>query len=109
MTSLKFLFTLLLVGSFVFRRSEINKKQSLNLGGMICLAATVYFIYYLLVKDKMLPSCVTSVLSLSARHWHLLGVALIPICIALMIFGAGMMSLYIGSALQRWLGHFWKE
>ncbi|MDR3478996.1 MAG: hypothetical protein P4M14_13320 [Gammaproteobacteria bacterium] len=87
----------------------MNNRHTLNIGGILCLAVTVYFIYYLLIKDKLLPSCVSSLLSISAKHWHLLGVALVPIYMGLMIFGAAMISLHFGSAIQRWLSHFWQN
>lgn len=87
----------------MFKKSNMNKKHSFNFGGALCLAATVYVIYYLLIKDNFLPSSVSSMLSVSERHCHILGVALVPIFLGLMIFGAGVFSIYIGSAVQRWL------
>lgn len=80
------------------------------LGSGVCLIAAVYFIYYLLIKDKLLPCSISSVLSWSTpKHWHILAVGLVPISLALMIFGAAVLSLYLGSALQRWLTQHWHE
>lgn len=95
-------------GNLVFRKANAHGNQSLNLGGILCLLATVYVIYYLLIKDRLLPFCITSVLSWSSpKHWHVLAVGLVPIYLALMIFGAAMISIYLGSAIQRWLTERW--
>jgi hypothetical protein len=87
----------------------MNNRHTLNIGGIVCLVVTVFFIYYLLIKDKLLPSCVSSMLSMGTTNWHLLGVALVPIYMGLMIFGAAMISLHFGSAIQRWLSQLWQN
>ncbi len=87
-------------------------KASQNLSGLICLLAAFYCMYYLLVLDKALPFSISSVLSHAshfAKEWHLLAVGLVPIYLALMIFGSSMLSLSIGSALQRWLSRLHKS
>lgn len=40
------------------------------------------------------------------NHCHALVVGLLPIYIALMIFGTAMIGLYFGSILQRWITQF---
>ncbi len=89
----------------MLKRTDIRKKQSINLGGFICLAAAVYCIYYLLVKDDFLSLCASTVLSW--RHLHIMAIALIPIYVAFLIFGAAILSSYFGSALHRWLRKKW--
>jgi hypothetical protein len=95
------------VSSVVFKQFNVHRRKSFNLGGIICLILTVFCAYHFLIQDKLLPFCIYSVLSYTSRPWHLLIVGLVPIYIACMIFGAAIMSLSLGSALQRWLtGHF---
>jgi hypothetical protein len=45
-------------------------------------------------------------LSMGTTNWHLLGVALVPIYMGLMIFGAAMISLHFGSAI---LSQLWQN
>lgn len=87
----------------------MNKRKPLNIGGFICLLAVSYFIYYLLLPDNILPFTIPSALTCInhwVRHWHVLAVGLLPIYLALMIFGAGVLGIYFGSAAQRWLTRF---
>jgi hypothetical protein len=79
-------------------------KSSLNLGGILCLTAGIYFTYYLLVQD-ILPFSISSVLShtcYGAKKWNLITIGLIPIYLGLVIFGTSVLSLQGGAALQRW-------
>ncbi len=95
----------------MLRRYNIRKNKTLNLGGIIFLLATVYIIYYLLLKDTLLPFSVSSLLAWGdncSKCWHVLAVGLIPIYLAMVIFGAGVLSVSIGSALQRWLTKLWR-
>lgn len=81
-------------------------KHTFNIGGISFLAAAIYFIYYLLLHDKALPFSISTVLSSIsywARDWHVLVVGLLPIYIALMIFGTAVLGVYLGSAVQRWI------
>lgn len=84
----------------------INKRQTLNLGGIIFLVVAIYLIYYVLLHDKVLPFSISSVVSNInhlTRNWHILVVGLMPVYIALMIFGAAIIGIYLGSAFQRWI------
>ncbi|MHB1949363.1 MAG: hypothetical protein ACYCQI_14765 [Gammaproteobacteria bacterium] len=84
----------------------MNKQQSLNLGGIICLVVVGYFIYYLLVLDNELPFSIVSILSNFSHwtsHWRILIVGLLPVYVALMLFGTAMLGAYLGSAVQDWL------
>lgn len=87
----------------------MNKRFTLNLGAIICLMALGYILYYLLLLDNPLPFSIGAVLSSInhiIKHWHVLAVGLLPIYIALMIFGTGIISIYLGSVLQRWIGQY---
>jgi hypothetical protein len=80
-----------------------------NLGAILSLSGMVYFIYFLLITERLLPFSVSSVLNWSS-HWskqlHVCAVGLVPICLGFMIFGAAVFSLYFGSVLQRWISKF---
>lgn len=78
------------------------------MGGVICLIAMAYLLYYLLLKDKLINFCVDSSISLF-HHWHCIAIGLIPIYLALIIFGATIVSIQLGSALQRWLAQLWQR
>ena len=87
----------------------MNKRHSLNLGGMICLVAAVYVLYYLLLRDNILPFSIHSMLfniNHWAKNWHVIVIGLLPIYLALMVFGTAIIGIYFGSALQRWLSSF---
>jgi hypothetical protein len=96
------------IGNFVLKKSSLNKKHSVNFGGFLCLVATVYFIYYLLIEDKLLP-LLLSWSDNCAKHWHILTVGLMPVYLAVMIFGAAVLSIFLGSVIQRWLLLLWSE
>ena len=85
------------------------KKIQLNLGVILCLAILTAILAYILVEDDILPFAIPTVMeAINHRvgHWHVLVVGLMPVYVALMIFGTGMLSIYLGSAVQRWLGCF---
>ena len=87
----------------------MNKRQSFNFGGIICLIAAVCLMCYMLLDGDVLHCSINSVLfSMNhwARHWHILVVGLLPVYVALMFFGTAISSMYLGSALQRWLTQF---
>jgi hypothetical protein len=93
----------------VLKKQQLKRKKTYNLGGLLCLSATVYLIYYLLLKEKLLPFSISSTLSSNwSKDWHFLAIGLVPIYLGLMIFGTSVLSLYLGSALQRWLMNFWR-
>jgi len=87
----------------------MSKRHSFNFGGMICLIAAVCAVCYVLL-GSILPCSIGSVLSSMnhwVRHWRVLTVGLLPIYVSFMLFGAAISSVYLGSALQRWLAaHF---
>lgn len=88
----------------------MKTRHNLNLGGILCWTIVSYLIYYLLLRDSILPFSIGSVVSHIDRwtkHWHVLVVGLMPIYIALMIFGLGILSIYFGSALQRLISYFY--
>lgn len=92
------------------RSTSMNRKMkqalSLNLGSALCLIVMLYLVEYLFIKSNTLPFSISSLLS-STNHfsfaWHLLTVAILPIYLALLIFGASIFGISLGSSLQRWL------
>ncbi len=95
-----------LLGSEAVMKKQRTLKYTLNLGAILSLILAIYFIYYLLLKDDLLPFSIPFVLSSInhwSHHWHVLVVGLMPIYLAVVIFGAAMFGIYFGSALHRWV------
>ncbi len=86
-------------------RKPSLKNMPSNFGSISCLVTAVYSIYhYVLLESKLLPFSISAILSWAdQRHYHVLAVGLLPIYLALMIFGTAIMSVYLGSVIQRWL------
>lgn len=91
----------------------MTKRDQFNLGGILFLIAAVCLMCYMLLKgNSFLPCSINSVLSSMnhcARHWHIIVVGLLPVYVALMLFGTAISSIYLGSALQRWLIQFFHQ
>lgn len=75
----------------------VNMKNSKHIGAVVCLSLMAFLVY--LLRGYLVPFFIPSSYS-SSYYW--LGVALIPVYIALAIFGMGMLSVYAGGWLQRW-------
>lgn len=75
----------------------VNMKNNKHIGAIVCLSVTTLLVYFF--RGSLLPFFTPSVHSFS-HYW--LVVALIPIYIAGVIFGMGMVSVYVGGFLQRW-------
>lgn len=88
----------------------MNKtRHTLNIGGIICIIAIVYFIYRVCLLNDILPFSIHSVhtfMNHCVKHWHVIVVALLPIYVALVVFGAFMFGSCFGAAAQRWLSRF---
>jgi hypothetical protein len=86
---------------------SINKRSSLNLGGILCLIGAVYLIFSVLIRNSVAPS-IGSIFSFlnHCSHWHVVAVALLPIYVALMIFGTATAGIYLGSTLHRLVVYF---
>ncbi len=86
-------------------KRKINKRYTLSVCEGICLIAAVYVICYMLCQDTISPMSINSAwvyFSHWARHFHVLAVGLLPVYVALMIFGTATVGIYLGSAIQRW-------
>lgn len=71
---------------------------------IISLLFVLYSVYYILLKDTFLNASISSIIASShkfARQNHVLVLGLIPIYISLMIFGASILGIYVGSRLQQ--------
>lgn len=79
-----------------------NIKISFRLSTMLILGVMIYTAYYLLLKDNVLHSSISSIIAYShhvALKKHLLILGLLPIYIAAMIFGAVILGLYLDTQL----------
>jgi len=80
----------------------MNKKR-VNIGVILGLITTSYLVCYLLLEG-ILPFSISHIYNYLVQWvgpWHVLAVGLIPVYMALMIFGAAVVGIYLGSALQR--------
>jgi len=85
----------------------MNKLASLNIIGILVTALMVFYVtYYFLLQDTFLPISISSIIT-HATHLeikkHILVLGLLPFYIAAMIFGAGLLGIYLGSALQHFI------
>lgn len=82
----------------------MNKRHSLNIGGIAFLIIAFYAICYMLKEGVFLPISIDSMWA-SIQHWfkhfHVIAVGMLPICVALVVFGAATFGSYIGTVLQR--------
>lgn len=80
------------------------KHVSLKIGALIGSAMIIVVTYYLLLKDTFLHTSISSILNRAQSftlEGHLLVLGLLPFYIALMVFGAAFLVLYIGSSLLK--------
>ncbi len=90
----------------MFKKRIINKRHTLNFCEAACLFVAVYVICYMLRHDNVFPMSINSVwywFSHWTRHFHVIAVALLPVYVALMVFGTAIIGIYLGSAIQRWI------
>lgn len=84
----------------------MRKLISLRLASASALVAVFCVVYYVLFSDNFMHISVGSIIAnchqLSLKK-HLVVLGLIPIYIALMIFGAAVLGMYIGTMLQSFL------
>ena len=87
----------------------MNKRHILNLGEALCLMAAVYLICYLLRQDNIAPISIDSAwayINHWAKHFHVIAVGLLPVYVALMVFGTAVFGIFLGATLQRWITQF---
>ncbi len=90
----------------VFNKRTITKRHTLNFCEAVCLFAAMYVVYSLLRQHTVLPMSIDSVwyrFSHWATHFHVIAVALLPIYVAVMVFGTASIGIYLGRMLQRWI------
>jgi len=80
-----------------------NRQSRCNLGAITALIAVLALSYYLLLKENILHSSISCIMNYS-HHFtnpqHVVILGLLPIYIALMIFGAAIGGIYLGSRLE---------
>lgn len=84
----------------------MKTNRTFNVGGVVCLFATTWLMYQLLLCDDFFPLSIMAVqLSINhwAHHWHVLAVGLLPVYVAFVFFGAALCGLLFGSVLQNWI------
>ena len=87
----------------------MSNARPLNVVRYSCIGGVGCFLYYLLLLDDLLPFSIAAVMSNMndlTGHGHVFVVGFLPIYVALMIFGAGVFAIYLGSFLQKRLSRF---
>lgn len=93
-------------------KSKIKKRSPFNIGGIIFLIIAVYLICTILICDDCMPISISSMSSYFnhwVKHWHFLAVGLLPIYVSLMIFGAALFGICLGSVLHYWVAGIIKK
>ena len=86
----------------------MHKWYSITLYKVIGLTISTCFTYYLLVRDSFLPFTIEAVahrVQPIVLHYPILEVVILPIYMALMVFGITIMGFYLGAVLERLFGH----
>jgi len=79
------------------------KNIKISLANIIAICAMTFIVYYILVCDNVLNLSVSAIIDWSHKlslHKHLVVLTLIPIYIAVIIFGAALLSIYLSAILQ---------
>ena len=86
---------------------RFKKRYTLNLCQAIGLFTAVYIICYKLAQHTTVSSfSIDSVWNRFmgwTHHFHVVAVALLPVYVALMVFGTAAFVIYLGSLVRRWL------
>lgn len=84
----------------------MKKIASSNIATILILVSLSYLVYYLLLQENCFHASISSIINnshqLEAKK-RLLVLGLLPCYIALMIFGTGILGVYLGSRFQRCL------
>lgn len=78
----------------------------MNIGIIIALATALYVTYYLLLQDTFLHASISDIINRSHQlksQKHLLVLGMLPIYIGTMVFGSSVLSIYLGSVIQRFI------
>lgn len=82
----------------------MKRLVKFNISTVIALIAAFSLVYYFLMLDNFLHISIASIIAKAHQLKetdHVLVLGLLPIYIALMVFGAGMVGIYLGSAIQQ--------
>jgi hypothetical protein len=80
-----------------------NKKSSITLSNLAALFIFSFVAYYLLLHENCMHSSITAIITYShtiSHNKHLVILALLPVYIAMMIFGAALLGIYTSSRLE---------
>ena len=75
---------------------------------IICMLAASYAVYCLILQDDSFFLLIDPIMGLdqhASQFCHFLIVGLLPVCIAIMIFGSAMIGTYLSAILLRWINY----
>lgn len=87
-------------------QKPIERDWSLDAASALCLVVTVFLICYVLYSDSILPFSINAVWECLNRYvncsyqFQLVTVGLLPVYVAMMIFGAACVGLLAGYAFR---------
>jgi len=90
----------------------MQKRNTFNTGGFICLIILLYLMYGVLLESEMLPFSIGAVytkLNHWVKHWHVVVVGLLPVYVSLTFFGAVVFGIFFGTRLQGWIARFFSD
>lgn len=87
-------------------------KRYLNTGGILGVILVAWVMYDILLHAKISLLSIDTMQTIMnhwAAHWHVLAVGLLPVYVALVLFGTIISGLFLGSFIQRWLLRAWRQ
>lgn len=75
---------------------------------VIIAIIAIYFAYFILLRDNFFNTSISSIIAQSnhfAVRMHLIILGLLPIYIGAIIFGSGILSLFLNAFVQKLLNH----
>lgn len=85
---------------------------SIQISHIIAIFTAGYLIYYLLLCENCLHSSITEIINYTDHMEmmsHMIVLGLLPIYIGVLVFGAAMFGLYLGSLIQHLTFKFIKK
>ncbi|HSW93822.1 MAG TPA: hypothetical protein VLJ15_05625 [Gammaproteobacteria bacterium] len=88
----------------MLNKRMITKRHTVTICEAVCLLLAIGVTCYVLCENEMSPVSIDSAwnyFSHWARHFHVIAVALLPVYVALVIFGTATLCAWLGSIVRR--------
>jgi hypothetical protein len=94
------------------RKFDMKKIISYNLAVLIVFSLVSMATYYVLLQENFLHMSISSIIKQSHHlrlNQHLLVLGILPIYIAMVIFGAAILGVYLNGLIQEYLFYVYKK